>query len=172
MPNWCHNILTLRHENPAMLEKARDAFNEGALIAAFIPEPDYTKTTVLSDFPDIAPGPVGPADAWRHWRARHWGTRCDVGREDGMPAAEINGAQLYLEFDSAWSPPTGLFLKLAESGFAVCAYYIETGAGVCGFFSNATGDTCHDLPEDPARCAEVIPGHVVEALNLPGDWYP
>ena len=171
MPNWCHNILTLRHEDPAKLEKARDAFNEGALIAAFIPEPDYTKTTVLPAFPDISPGPVDPADAWRHWRDRHWGTRCDVGREDGMPA-EINGAQLDLEFLSAWSPPTGLFLKLAKSGFAVRAYYIETGAGFCGFFSNATGDTCHDLPEDPARCAEVIPGHVVEALNLPGDWYP
>jgi hypothetical protein len=32
MPNWCSNMLTLTHEDPAMITRARDAFARGELL--------------------------------------------------------------------------------------------------------------------------------------------
>ena len=39
MPNWCNNSVEIYHEDPAMIERVREAFNKGALLAEFIPIP-------------------------------------------------------------------------------------------------------------------------------------
>jgi hypothetical protein len=43
MPNWCNNTLELAHEDPAMLERARDALNRGEFLQEFIPVPEELK---------------------------------------------------------------------------------------------------------------------------------
>ena len=39
MPNWCNNSVEIYHEDPAMIERARTAFNDGRLLDEFIPVP-------------------------------------------------------------------------------------------------------------------------------------
>ena len=39
MPNWCNNYLELTHDDPAMIERAKKAFNDGRLLAEFVPVP-------------------------------------------------------------------------------------------------------------------------------------
>ena len=39
MPNWCNNVVELAHEDPAMLERAKDALNRGEFLNEFIPVP-------------------------------------------------------------------------------------------------------------------------------------
>ena len=39
MPNWCGNTLTLSHEDPDMIVRAKAAFAEGGFLNEFIPVP-------------------------------------------------------------------------------------------------------------------------------------
>ncbi len=39
MPNWCMNTVEIYHDDTAMLERARNAFNEGRLLNEFFPCP-------------------------------------------------------------------------------------------------------------------------------------
>ena len=39
MPNWCANTLTLEHEDPAMIERAKTAFAEGKFLKELVPPP-------------------------------------------------------------------------------------------------------------------------------------
>ena len=39
MPNWCNNNLTLTHSDPAMIQRAVTAYQEGKLLQEFIPCP-------------------------------------------------------------------------------------------------------------------------------------
>jgi hypothetical protein len=39
MPNWCGNLLTISHEDPKMIVRAKEAFAEGRLLNEFIPVP-------------------------------------------------------------------------------------------------------------------------------------
>ena len=43
MPNWCNNSVEIYHEDPAMIERVREAFNKGALLNEFIPIPQSLK---------------------------------------------------------------------------------------------------------------------------------
>jgi len=43
MPNWCNNVVELAHEDPAMLERAKDALNRGEFLNEFIPVPEDLK---------------------------------------------------------------------------------------------------------------------------------
>ena len=43
MPNWCENKMTLRHTDPAMLKRARDAWMSGNFLNEFIPIPEDLK---------------------------------------------------------------------------------------------------------------------------------
>ena len=46
MPNWCNNTMTLEHDDPAMIERARTAFNGEGLLQEFIPVPEDLRNTV------------------------------------------------------------------------------------------------------------------------------
>ena len=138
MPNWCYNKLTLEHSNPEMIQRAVKAYNESKLCSEFYPEPDYNKTKVYPTFPDIVKNnkPVNSKSAWWDWRVQNWGTKWDVGVEEGILEVAKNSKIIQLDFDSAWSPPIGLMKKMEELGFKVLLYYWEPGIGFSGKYSN------------------------------------
>ena len=39
MPNWCNNTVEIYHDDPAMIERVRTAFNGEGLLQEFIPVP-------------------------------------------------------------------------------------------------------------------------------------
>jgi len=46
MPNWCNNTMTISHPDPAMVQKAADAWNSGNFLQTLIPTPSKLLETV------------------------------------------------------------------------------------------------------------------------------
>jgi hypothetical protein len=148
MPNWCNNVVELAHEDPAMLERAKDALNRGEFLNEFIPVPESLK---------IVAGMVSDPDAqkkleedtarnlathgygnWYDFCVGEWGTKWDVGG-DGM-TCEIENGRISTSFDSAWAPPCNAYEKLVEMGFSVRAYYYEGGMCFAGVWEDGNDD--------------------------------
>ena len=133
MPNWCSNNLILTHEDPAMIERARDALERGEFLSEFCPIPRE-----LGDA--IANGDVNPElvekygySNWYDYCVNEWGTKWDVG-EQGATDVHDDGTMLHTFFDSAWSPPVVAYDKLVDMGFGVEAMYYEGGMGYAGIY--------------------------------------
>lgn len=157
MPNWCSNVLTLKHEDPAMLARARRGFLAGKLLAEFLPCPEELLDEGSTAH---APGDAGQKyddlrnrlrekygfASWYDWQVSNWGTKWDVGadgaQEDDYP---IDGDTITFHFDSAWSPPVEAMSAFEEEGFVVHLSYHEPGIGFCGYFSTEDGDDEFDL---------------------------
>jgi hypothetical protein len=143
MPNWCNNTLTLTHEDPAMILRAKEALDRGEFLNEFIPVPEDLK---------ITSGFLGDGDAqrelerktaenrekygygnWYDFCVGEWGTKWDVGG-DGQSDIHPDGKMLHTSFDSAWSPPVNAYYRLEELGFTVNAMYYESGMNYAGQF--------------------------------------
>ena len=150
MPNWCNNVVELAHEDPAMLERARDALNRGEFLNEFIPVPESLKIVAgrVGDDADEAQKKLEEDTArnlelhgygnWYDYCVNEWGTKWDVGG-DGM-TCEIENGRISTSFDSAWSPPIQAYEKLLDLGFSVRAYYYEGGMCFAGVWEDGDDD--------------------------------
>ena len=162
MPNWCNNYLELEHEDPAMIERARKAFNEGKLLEEFCPVPASLH---------IVAGSVGDPDEqkkleedtarnlevhgygnWYDYCVNEWGTKWDVGG-DGMTAGEDSPNATSMGFDSAWAPPIAAMEKFQDLGFKVKLIYWESGMCFAGLFDE-NGDDYLDYSDMSADDVE------------------
>jgi hypothetical protein len=139
MPNWCDNNLYISHPDKKMMKKALNAWNKGKFLSTLVPEPDYTKVKVKPTFDSShitgkpAPEFVDPQQAWWDWRVQNWGTKWDIGWDDSRDKAELSGDHdMFVNFQSAWSPPLDAYATLVEMGFSIRAYYFEGGCCFCG----------------------------------------
>jgi hypothetical protein len=161
MPNWCNNVVELAHEDPAMLERAKDALNRGEFLQEFIPVPEDLKIVagMVSD-PD-AQKKLEEATArniekhgygnWYDYCVNEWGTKWDVGG-DGM-TCEIEDGRISTSFDSAWAPPIAAYEKLLDLGFQVRAYYYEGGMCFAGVWEDGDDDY-YDLSGMDSKAVE------------------
>ena len=177
MPNWCNNTLNLRHEDPAMIERAKLAFARGEFLNEFIPVPEALKITA---------GSVGDADEqkkleedtcrnrevhgygnWYDFCVGTWGTKWDVGGGDGhMVEQDANG--VVFNFDSAWAPPTGAYEHLMEQGFEILAYYFEPGMAFCGKWENGCDDYYEYGGMNSQQIADELPDDLDETFDISG----
>ena len=174
MPNWCNNSVEIYHEDPAMIERVRKAFNDGALLNEFIPVPESLH---------IVAGSVGDPDEqkkleedternrqvhgygnWYDFCVNEWGTKWDVGA-DGNPAQDFPGG-LTLGFESAWSPPVAAYEKLTEQGFRIRAMYFEPGMAFAGVWDNGVDDYYEYGGLDSKGIAETLPVELDEAFGI------
>lgn len=131
MPNWCLNKLTVSHTDKAAMDRFVAAYNKGHLCQEFLPLPE-----------DIG-------DGWYDWCVNNWGTKWDVGADEGtekeeryglkatvVPWSDKNTIEASCSFDSAWAPPIGLYEELVELGYDVHASYFEPGMSFCGVYHN------------------------------------
>jgi hypothetical protein len=149
MPNWCNNNLTLTHEDPAMILRAKEALDRGEFLNEFIPVPKDLQ---------IVSGRVGDGDEqrelerktaenvekygygnWYDFCVGEWGTKWDVGG-DGQTDIHPDGKTLFTTFDSAWSPPVNAYVKLEELGFTVNAMYYEPGMAYAGAYGDGNDE--------------------------------
>lgn len=54
MPNWCNNNLTLEHDDPAMITRAKEALDRGEFLQEFIPVPKELTETMAGSYGDDA----------------------------------------------------------------------------------------------------------------------
>lgn len=124
MPNWCMNNVTLRHSDPAFIQRAINAFDRGELLQEFVPCPtDVTGENGYS------------------WRLNNWGTKWDVGGEnDGLDTTD-DPRCIELRFNSAWSAPIDAYGAMEVLGFEIEAHYFEPGLAFFGSYTQGVEDT-------------------------------
>jgi hypothetical protein len=176
MPNWCNNTVELYHDDPAMIERARQAFNKGALLNEFIPCPQ--------DLIDTVSGFVGEGQdaleakqaanrekygysTWYDFCVNEWGTKWDIGA-DGYNADDIPGG-LMLTFESAWAPPCNAYEKLEELGFRIRAMYHEPGMAFAGIWEDGSDDYYDYGGMNSEQIAEELPVELDEAFCISED---
>lgn len=139
MPNWCENRVTVKHADPAMIQRAMHAFTDESFLQEFFPCPEE----LLHENLELH-GPNSEEmrksnmekygySSWYDWNISNWGTKWDIGGpEDCIDMIDSNTIKLL--FNSAWSPPIEAYNKLGELGFEIVAYYNEPGMGFCGHY--------------------------------------
>ena len=175
MPNWCDNTLELRHEDPTMIKRAKEAFEAGRLLDEFIPVPQQLKDTRAGFYgKDTYEQELLEATEalnvkwfkhknWWDFCVQEWGTKWDVGTEGYINAEDPN--YLSLSFQSAWSPPIDAYAKLVDMGFEVYALYYESGMGFCGCFDQGIDD-CYSIDGNSEWVVDCIPDYIDEAFCI------
>jgi hypothetical protein len=174
MPNWCNNTLTLEHENPAMVARAKAAFLNGRLLDEFIPVPtdlkivagcvgDPVEQAKLVEQTELNQVTHGYGN-WYDYCVNEWGTKWDVGGDDGV-LNDIEGG-IIVSFDSAWAPPTNAYEKLLEQGFKILAMYYEPGMAFAGVWEDGIDDYYEYGGLDSAGIAETLPSALDEAFGI------
>lgn len=167
MPNWCGNTLTLTHENPEMIARAKTAFANGNLLAEFIPIPAGLRDTVSpnrdEDQAKSLREQYGYTD-WYDYCVNEWGTKWDVGDSQGIQTYDDN--ELVVYFDSAWAPPIAAYEKFMDLGFTVYATYYEPGSAFAGIFDEH-GDDYYDLSDmDSGDVKQQLPPDLDDAFGI------
>ncbi len=141
MPNWCANGITLRHEDPAMIQRAAKAFQEGKFLQEFIPCPAELLETVAqmgTNDAEKANRDKYGYSSWYDFNVANWGTKWDVESSN----VEIEDANTVTAgFDSAWAPPIRAYEQLMDLGFDLVAFYYEPGMQFVGKWDNGS-DYC------------------------------
>lgn len=155
MPNWCANNIELRHKDPAMIQRAVEAFKQGKFCNEFIPVPQALMDTVSGRFGDPEEqrlleektmhnlSTYGYAN-WYDFCVNEWGTKWDVG--DAESVNTVDDTHMVAFFDSAWAPPIGLYEALLALDFDVEACYYEPGMAFVGKWYNGD-DFCINYGE-------------------------
>ena len=174
MPNWCNNSVEIYHDDSAMIERVRAAFNGEGLLQEFIPVPDDLRNTV-SGFMGEDQREAHEAQQkanldkygyndWYSFCVNEWGTKWDIGA-DGNPAQDIPGG-LMLGFDSAWSPPIAAYEKLTEMGFRIRAMYYEGGMAYAGIWEDGNDDYYEYGSMSSDEIAAELPPELDEAFCI------
>lgn len=143
MPNYCLNRATLRHRDPAQLKRLLKAYSRGGpgVGQEFLPP---------------------PADCdERTWRICYWGTKWDFGEETFGRAAESVHGVVRLDFDTANTPPLGIYLELLRQGFEVEAMNCEMGQQ---FLGRVDGDDIRHFTINSSDIRQIVE-HVDEAMG-------
>lgn len=152
MPNWCMNRLTVEHEDSNKVDELEYAYRNNNTCEHYLPTPRDPKdpTKLLGEGEAMS----GEMPEWYHYRVANWGTKWDFGcgSEDrtswaGMdPTRTVN--ELSMRFDTAWSPPIGLYERLKALGFKVSATYFEPGMTFGGSWEDGIDHMYEGGPED------------------------
>lgn len=148
MPNWCNNSVEISHEDVSKMEALVAAVNEGKFCNFAIPTPKELTETVsghcgdgyeqeLNQFKMQLNEKYFGASDWYNFQVNRWGTKWDV---DAYDTVELDGNSVSFGFDSAWSPPTGVYEALVEQGFKVKAFYWESGMCFAGKWEDGDDD--------------------------------
>ena len=174
MPNWCNNTVEIRHEDPVMLERVRTAFNNGALLAEFIPVPEELQITAgRTNNPDENQKIVDAEESnrekygysnWYDFCVSEWGTKWDVGGDGAVPH-DIDGG-IMISFDSAWSPPIAAYEKLTEMGFEIRAFYHESGMCFAGIWEDGFDDYYEYSDMNALEVADTLPEELDEMFCI------
>jgi hypothetical protein len=155
MPNWCANNIELRHKDPAMIQRAVEAFKQGKFCDEFIPVPKQLIDTVSGSLGDGYEQELNQFkmqlnekyfgySTWYEFCINKWGTKWDVG--DAESVNTVDDTHMVAFFDSAWAPPIGLYEALLALDFDVEACYYEPGMAFVGKWYNGD-DFCINYGE-------------------------
>ena len=146
MPNWCDNSVTLRNSDKSKVD---------ALVAVMENKEDQNFMNHLR------PNPSGQ---WEYnWSVENWGTKWDASIIDWE---RRDDNEVWISFDSAWSPPTVLYEFLVEQGWEVEAIYHEPGMCYAGMYTTDGGDDYYEYDITEPDGLENLPQDIIEFAGL------
>lgn len=177
MPNWCNNTVTITHEDPAMIVRAKDAFARGEFLHEFVPVPQALRDTVSGSMGEDKRAAHemqmttnlaehGYKD-WYDFCVNEWGTKWDVGDGDGINEVTENSLTIY--FDSAWAPPVNAYEKMEDMGFKIDAMYYEPGMAFCGRYTEGVDDYYEYSKMSIDEIEQMLPKEINEAFCITED---
>ena len=136
MPNWCLNKLTISHAIIDQVDRFEDAYSRGTTCEDLLPEPKNAEGNPIVGADYDENGKFKMPD-WYNWRLANWGCKWDFGYDEqyGLKGTRV-GNEFSCSFDTAWSPPLGLYERLHTLNYEVKAYYFEPGMVFCGTWVN------------------------------------
>jgi len=156
MPNWCNNNVSISHTDRSKMEALAAAVKEGNFCKFVIPIPEEL---------NIVAGRVGDdsdpdqqelerrtaenlekygAGNWYDFCTSRWSTKWDVDAYDPEDIKIDENNTIYFGFDSAWSPPIGVYEELSIQGYQVQAQYYEPGMAFVGEWNDGS-DEYYDI---------------------------
>lgn len=165
MPNWCSNSLKLVATTAESEQKLADIVQELARAVAAKDQPAIFQMILpVPQALQIEAGFFGKGTQkqleleakeeanlkqyghknWWDFCVSEWGTKWDMSISNSPEVFEIDGNAVTIYFDTAWSPPEGIYHALEAMGFEVEATYIEQGVGYIGYYKDGN-DHCEDL---------------------------
>lgn len=174
MPNWCNNVVSITHSDPEKLRALVEAVNAKRFLDSVIPVPkDLTET--VAGFPSEELREAHEAKEqsnmekygfknWYDFCVNRWGTKWDV---EAYDTVEFDPAGVTFGFDSAWSPPTGVYAALVEQGFSVTGFYYEPGMAFAGKWSDEDGDQYWELGDMTSeQVRDLLPEDLDEVMCI------
>ena len=147
MPNWCRNEVSIHGEEQEVAKFVDECFTEvdNQQVLDFdkvLPEPDYDKPKKDGTHNDGVQtklnAPYEHPD-WYTWRNANWGTKWNLvpakgGSVDGY-SVDITKDYINLTFDTAWSPPDGIYDAIGDRypTLDVNWFYREDGMQMSGW---------------------------------------
>jgi hypothetical protein len=146
MPNWCGNEVQFDGSEEDIAKFKEECFTDhkGVAVLDFskvMPEPDYEqpkKDGTHNDGVQTELSSVMPD--WWNWRNDNWGTKWNlVPSHDGDLTAYMTVEDgedfIQLEFDTAWSPPSGIYEAITEKypDISINWFYREDGMQMAGW---------------------------------------
>lgn len=165
MPNWCSNFVAITGPKQRIAE-LKQAYDNGEFCNAVIPVPQELRDAVADGSTNEALIAKYGYSNWYDFCVNRWGTKWDFGG-DGGADVEDGGECLTISFDSAWSPPTGIYEELDLEGLRVEACYYEGGMGYCGMWTSESGDDYYDISNMSAdQVANTIPQELDDCMGI------
>lgn len=152
MPNWCSNRVAIYHEDTSKLEVIAEAVKAGNFCKHVIPVPEDLEVVAGRVGDDNSPEQIELVkkqeenrakygyDNWYDFCVNRWGTKWDIDPYDSSEVKIGEDGVLEFCFDSAWSPPIGVYEELYDQGFTVEATYYESGMAYVGRWDNGSDD--------------------------------
>ena len=174
MPNWCQNSLQLtaptvlawdnfvehmeRHWawNPEKSDEYRASEEPAGLCGYFVPEPVYAEDSEKSTMP-----------GWWDFRVNNWGTKWEIGLGKDQVVFDPDTLTISMWFDSAWSPPIGVYDAAVEQEWDVRADYFESGMGFIGYYDSDDGENTFEVGTSKSTDA---PDWLVERYESEYEW--
>ena len=160
MPNWCSNGITLRHADPAMIDRVIKG--KDGLLMEFLPTPQELQDAVANFTTNEAMVAKHGYSSWYDWNIANWGTKWDFNLEnvERQDANTVTAA-----FDSAWAPPVNAYEKLCALGFEIEAMYYEPGMCFVGKFvgdEDSVDDNCFEYGGETSETVRELIGEELD----------
>lgn len=182
MPNWCDNVATFEHDDPAQINRVAEAYNSGNMMEKFFPCPPALHDTTSGYLGHGTPEQAALEEQqktnlaiygykdWYDWAIGEWGTKWDVGLDEYHdPVAPELPNTITLGFQSAWSPPCEFYDKMRDLGFRIKAHFFEPGVGFCGTYDDSkTAEYSIEVnnKRDLKKLEKKIPGELLDAFSI------
>ena len=151
MPNWCYNRVSFYSDNVDEISAIAKIFESDEPFNTILPSPDWKTTPndkgelpikremkspktgevfhTTFDFPDGTND-----DRWYAWNNANWGTKWELGERE----CDHDEETLECFFDTAWSPPEGIYNALREQfpDVSISWFWDEPGMQQAGYLNS------------------------------------